>query len=89
MYKLSMRMFNDKHIVSYDTPKKYNYTYDELFELLNEENKKIEIDRKLELSELQGKVYAYEKIIANSNFKTILEEPKTNKKKEGEDNESN
>lgn len=30
------------------------------------------------ISNLEAKVYAYEKIIANSNFKTILEEPKTN-----------
>lgn len=40
---------------------------------------KIVIKYKLELSELEAKVYTYEKIIANSNFAPIL---KGNKKKE-------
>lgn len=34
------------------------------------------------ISNLEAKVYAYEKIIANSNFKTVLEEPKSNTNKE-------
>ena len=34
------------------------------------------------ISNLEAKVYAYEKIIANSNFKTVLEEPKSNTNKD-------
>ena len=41
---------------------------------------KIIIKHKLELSELEAKVYTYEKIIANSNFAPILKENKKSKK---------
>ena len=98
MYKLSMTLFNDEHIEDYNylkclyktipsNIKVYHYHYSELEELISKINKEIEIDRKLEISELEAKVYAYEKIIANSNFKTILEDNKIKKKtkKRGED----
>jgi len=93
MYKLSMTMFSTKHIRDYsdlsrryDTVpndlKVYEYHYSELAKLISEANKEIEIeiDRKLEISELEAKVYAYEQIISNSNFKVMVEENKTKKK---------
>lgn len=44
----------------------------------------INIKYKLELAELKAKVYTYEKIIANSNFATILVESKRNIKNKKE-----
>lgn len=46
--------------------------------------KNIEAEHKINTSILEAKVYAYEKIIANSNFKTVLEEPKSNTNKDME-----
>lgn len=91
MYKLSMTMFDNKHIKNYDDYKRkydtvpndlklYEYRYSELAKLISEVNKEIEIDRKLEISELEAKVYAYEQIISNSNFKVMVEKNKTKKK---------
>lgn len=91
MYKLSMSIFGTKHIRDYsDLSRRYNtvpndlkvyeYHYSELAKLISEVNKEIEIDRKLEISELEAKVYAYEQIISNSNFKVMVEENKTKKK---------
>lgn len=48
---------------------------------------KIVIKHKLEIAELEAKVYTYEKIIENSNFASILKESKNKKKSLGVDKE--
>ena len=42
--------------------------------------KQIDLEHRLEIAELEAKVYTYEKIIANSNFAPILKENKKTKK---------
>ena len=52
--------------------------------------KEIDIEFKLLTAELQAKVYTYEKLIANSNFKPILEKKKSKENTEevkGQQNE--
>lgn len=71
-----MKIF-EKDVYPYsDYIKHYRIT--EFEDIIN----KIVIKHKLEISELEAKVYTYEKIISNSNFAPILKENK--KKSKGE-----
>lgn len=69
-----MEMFEKDTYSGSDCIKKYRI---EAFEDIIE---KIVIKHKLLISELEAKVYTYEKIIANSNFAPILKENKNTKK---------
>jgi hypothetical protein len=69
-----MSMFQKDSYPSDDCIKHYRITqFEDIIE-------KIVIKHKLEMAELEAKVYAYEKIIANSNFLPILKENKKPKK---------
>lgn len=59
----------------YDKYRKENWKvlYEDDYEKLVEH---ILILHNLDKAELEAKVYTYEKIIANSNFRTILKEPR-------------
>ncbi len=64
-------------IFDYKLIKDYIYSSDkekveEIIDNFNDEAKKEIFDLKIENAELKAKIYAYEKIIANSNFKTVL-----------------
>jgi hypothetical protein len=61
----------------YKLIKDYIYSSDkekveEIIDNFNDEAKKEIFELKIEIAELQAKIYAYEKIIANSNFKAVL-----------------
>jgi hypothetical protein len=61
----------------YGLIKDYIYSSDkekveEIIDNFNDEAKKEIFELKIEIAELQAKIYAYEKIIANSNFKAVL-----------------
>lgn len=62
----------------------YNSISDVVDKILTISNTKI-TELKTKVAELEAKVYTYEKIIANSNFKPILEKPKIKNSKEVKD----
>lgn len=69
-----MKMFQKDVYPSSDCIKQYRIKdFEDIIE-------KIVIKHKLLISELEAKVYTYEKIIANSNFAPILKENKKSKK---------
>lgn len=65
---------NEEDLMSMFEKDTYPYqNYIKQYEIAEFENiiTKIVIKHKLEIAELEAKVYTYEKIIANSNFRTI------------------
>lgn len=90
MFKLSANIFN-----KYSTGKKdyingkdysiYSINLYDLNKIIDEINKDILKETERDIAELEAKVYTYETIIANSNFKPILKEPKLTIKRGKED----
>lgn len=74
-----LELFMKYNDASYNDNRIYKKHYEELIENILVKAERIKIQYATTIAELEAKTYTYEKIIANSNFASILKE---NKKKE-------
>lgn len=71
--KYDLHIISDRHREHvFDEIKSWSKTQDITQEIINKEYEIIEVKKRI--AELEAKVYAYEKIIANSNFAPIIRE---------------
>ena len=74
--KYDLNVISDRHKGKvFDEIKSWSKVQDITQEIINKEHEIIEVKKRI--AELEAKVYAYEKIIANSNFAPIISKEKS------------
>ncbi len=77
--KYDLHIISDRHREQvFDEIKSWSKAQDITQEIINKEYEIIEVKKRI--AELEAKVYAYEKIIANSNFAPIISNEKSDLK---------